>query len=220
MTIDVFLSVGRPATDEQEAFVKEIELLLQEHDLNPLSLGRNYYSAAQPLQAVEELMDRCAGCVVIAFERLYVESGVERRGSQEAKLIVEQGVTTVWNQIEAAMAYVKGHPLLVIVEKGIVQQGLLSHGADWHVQQVPLDPARLRSPETVGRLKEWKGRVVARAEAPASAPAPAVTPAPAPTIEKLTVGQIVGAMTPAQLWAAILGAAGAITSAFLLGTRI
>jgi hypothetical protein len=218
MAIEVFLSVGKPATEEQEAFVREVELLLEEHDLKPLSLGRNYYSAAQPLQAVEELMDRCAGSVVIAFERLYVESGMERRGSQEARPVVEQGVTTVWNQIEAAMAYVKDHPLLVIVEKGIVQQGLLSHGADWHVQQVPLDPAQLRSPETIGRLKEWKGRVVARAEAPADKAS--VAPGALPVIEKLTVGQIVGAMTPKQLWAAILGGGGALVSSFLLGTRV
>jgi hypothetical protein len=218
MTTDIFLSVGRPATEEQEAFVKEVERLLQEHDLQPHNLGRTDYSAAQPLQAIEELMDRCSGSVIIAFERLFVEAGVERRGSPEARDVASQGITTVWNQIEAAMAYVKHKPLLVIVEKGLLQQGLLSHGADWYVQQVPLDPKELRSPETIGRLKDWKGRIMASMERPdtdsvKSAAAP-------PSIEKMTVGQIVGAMTPAQLRAAIAGAVGLLTSAFLPGRQL
>ncbi len=218
MTTDIVLSVGRPATDEQEAFVKEVERLLEEHDLTPHNLGRTDYSAAQPLQAIEELMDRCSGSVIIAFERLFVEAGVERRGSAEARTVASEGVTTVWNQIEAAMAYVKHQPLLVIVEKEIIQQGLLSHGGDWHVQQVPLDPKELRSPETIGRLKEWKSRVIARSET--ARQGSVESPAAPPSIEKMTVGQIVGAMTPAQLRAAIVGAAGLLTSAFLLGRQL
>ena len=187
MTTDVFLSVGRTSTEAQEAFVRGVEELLREHDFMPHNLGRSDYSAKQPLQAIQELMDGCAGSVIVAFERLFVESGVERRGSVDARDIAAQGITTVWNQIEAAMAYAKGHPLLVIVEKGIVQQGLLSHGADWYVQEVELDPNELRSPETIGRLKDWKARVLARA----SAPAIPATPVTHPTVEKLTVGEIV-----------------------------
>ena len=218
MTTDIFLSVGRTATDEQEAFVREVELLLQEHDLTPHNLGRSDYSAEKPLKAIEELMDRCAGSVIIAFERLFVEAGVDRRGSADARTLASEGVTTVWNQIEAAMAYVKRKPLLVIMEKGIVQQGLLSHGADWHVQQVSLDPKELRSAETIGRLKEWKSRVIAGTATADSASAK--SSASPPSVEKMTVGQIVGAMTPAQLKTAIVGAAGLLTSAFLLGRQL
>jgi hypothetical protein len=215
MTTDVFLSVGRTATDKQEVFVRGVEALLREYDFVPHNLGRSDYSAKQPLQAIEELMDRCSGCVIVAFERLYVENGTDRRGSPDARQVADQGVTTVWNQIEAAMAYVKGHPLLVIVEKGVVQQGLLSHGADWYVQEVNLDPSELRSPETIGRLKDWQARVLARKAQPVGA-----GPVASPNVEKLTIGQIVSGMTPLQVRGAIVGGIGLLVSVFLLGRQL
>jgi hypothetical protein len=217
MTTDVFLSVGRTATDQQEDFVREVERLLLEYDLKPRNLGRSDYSAAQPLRAIEELMDQCSGTVIVAFERLYVESGIDRRGSEHARPVSAQTVTTVWNQIEAAMAYVKRQPLLVIVEESIVQQGLLSHGADWYVQQVPLDPTALRSAETIGRLDDWKRRVMAHAESQAQTISTSGGPV---GVEKMTIAELVGALKPAQLYAAIGAVLSLLAGAFLVARQL
>ena len=51
-----------------------------------------------------------------------------------ANLLENEGLPTVWNQIEAAMAYTLGRPLLVIVEDGLVSEGLLEGKYDWIVQ--------------------------------------------------------------------------------------
>ncbi|MEI9810933.1 MAG: hypothetical protein WDO16_25330 [Bacteroidota bacterium] len=47
--------------------------------------------------------------------------------------LIDTKYPTPWNQIEAAMAYTKGHPLMLIIEKGLKSEGLLEKGNDWYV---------------------------------------------------------------------------------------
>ncbi len=160
MTIDVFISVGRTATPEQEAFVSAVEAYLQENGLNPRALGRSDFSSLQPLKFIEQVMNECSGTVVLAFERIHVVEGVELDGSEDEKPLVNAKVPTVWNQIEAAMAYVLKQPLLVIVEKGLRNEGLLEFGYDWYVQWVKIDPAIVEGREFMGVFEDWKKRVI------------------------------------------------------------
>jgi hypothetical protein len=216
MTTDVFLSVGRTSTDQQEAFVREVERLLFENDLRPRNVGREEYSSLQPLKAVEEVMDQCHGAVVVAFERLFVQDGSWRRGSPNADTVADAYLPTVWNQIEAALAYSKKQPLLVIVERGILAEGLLEPGYDWFVQRVELEPSALRTPESLGRLADWKKRVTAfeAARPKLSGGTPQLDPA------SMTIGQIVGALRPAQFRALVVAAIGILSSVFLLGRQL
>ncbi len=57
------------------------------------------------------------------------------------------------------MAYVLGHPLLVIVENGARDEGLLETGYDWYVQRVDLDPATFGKKQFIGVFADWKRRV-------------------------------------------------------------
>lgn len=50
------------------------------------------------------------------------------------------------------MAYVLGHPLLVIVENGSRNEGLLEAGFDWYVQYVDLESSVLSSKQFLGAL--------------------------------------------------------------------
>src|SRR3984893_8042985 len=59
--------------------------------------------------------NRCYGAVVLAFERTRIELGVSRPGAKSEKVLKDVRLPTVWNQIEAAMAYTSGLPLLVLV---------------------------------------------------------------------------------------------------------
>jgi hypothetical protein len=78
--LDVFVSVGGVATPEQEKFLSAVEDRLRAEGLTPHTVGRNTFSADAPLKTVTELMDRCAGTVVIALERIYLADGLEKRG--------------------------------------------------------------------------------------------------------------------------------------------
>jgi hypothetical protein len=78
--LNVFVSVGGTATEQQEAFVRAVEDRLRSEGLVPHTVGRNTFSSDAPLKTVTELLDKCSGTVVIALERSYFASGTENRG--------------------------------------------------------------------------------------------------------------------------------------------
>ena len=155
----IFLSVGKTSTKEQEDFVAAVEDYFRSYGLLPQTVGRTYFSSIQPLKAVDDLMRQCCGTVIIAFERIHIEVGTEKRGSLEERHLENDALPTVWNQIEAAMAYTLGHPLLVIIEQGLRSEGLLERGYDWYVNWVHLTNTVLTEREFQGVFEDWKRRV-------------------------------------------------------------
>lgn len=209
-SINVFLSVGGVANSEQEAFVQAIENRLRIEGLTPLTLGRNHFSSEAPLRAITELMDTCEGTVVIALERLYFPSGTERRGGENAISLSHTSIATPWNQIEAALSYSRGLPLLVIVAKEVRTEGLLEPGYDWFVQQVEPKASALNSNEFSGVLASWKGKLGESKKLNHRNI----------ELEKMTIGELVSSLRPAHLWS-ILGAIAVIAiSAFTLGSKM
>lgn len=211
---DVFLSVGATANNMQEDFVQAIEARLRIEGLTPNTVGRNTFSVDSPLTTVAQLMDRCVGTVVVALERSYYPSGVEKRGGAAEVELSETKLATPWNQIEASFAYSRGMPLLVVVEKGLRLEGLLEPGNDWYVQSVPLDTAYLNSNEFNGILASWKGKI----EKSQSQPTPDSKTGPS-EVDKMTIGQLVSTLKPAHLWSVAISSAAVIAGAFSLGAR-
>ena len=138
--MDVFVSVATGLSAKQEEFVSAIEARLRAIGLAPCTIGRNTFSSDAPLRAVTDLMDRCAGAVVIALERYRFLEGLERPGTATEKALSGTSLPTAWNQIEAAMAYSRGLPLLVIVDEQLRCDGLLEKGNDWYVQGLKVAP--------------------------------------------------------------------------------
>jgi len=199
--INIFVSVGGTANDEQETFVRAVEERLRSEGFNPHTVGRNTFSADAPLKTVNTLLDKCSGTVVIALERTYFSSGVQKRnGPQEVKLS-ETCLSTPWNQIEAALSYGRGLPLLVIVADTVKSEGLLEPGYDWYVQRVKPITASLNSNEFNGVLSSWKQKI-------ASTPKPNIFDK---DLSKITINQFISASTPGQLWS-VLGAMATIVS--------
>lgn len=160
-TRKVFLSVGRTSHPDQEAFVQAIERYMQMHGLIPQTVGRTYFSSKQPLTAVTELMQECVGTIILAYERMYLLHALEKRGSAQEKSWQEISLPTVWNQIEASIAYTLGHPLLVIVGNDIKSEGLLEHGYDWYVKWAEINSNIVADPEFIGIFADWKKRTEA-----------------------------------------------------------
>jgi hypothetical protein len=208
---NVFVSVGGTANDAQESFVRAVEDRLRSENLIPHTVGRNTFSSDSPFKAVTELMDRCSGVVVIALERLHIAQGSEKRGGPNESALSNVKIATAWNQVEAAMAYCRGVPLLVLVEDGLRPDGLLEKGFDWYVQTVKLDPSSLHTQVFNGVLASWKDKLGARAKQQ-----PTRTPNPG----ELSVGELLGALKPAQLWSVLAGLAAVIAAAFALGAKL
>lgn len=163
MQVNVFLSVGRSFNDEQEAFTRSIETFMAQNGLRTRTVGRNEFTHKSPLHFVDKLMNRCGGALVIALERISVSSGAELGGPPKGQLIQGQCISTPWNQIEAALAYAKNVPLLVIRQNSVRAEGLLEPRYDWYVHSTDLDPAFLNSNEFQGTFTSWKRDVLRRA---------------------------------------------------------
>lgn len=206
----VFVSVGATATAQQESFVRLIEDRLRSESLSPKTVGRNTFSADAPLKAITELMEHCSGIVVIALERSYFPAGLDKRGGPRQVNLADTRLPTPWNHIEAAMAYTKHLPLLVIVEAGLKAEGLLEPGYDWYVQTLPLEATALASNEFNGVLADWKEKVLAREPRGPQALNPA----------ELSVADLLGALRPVQLWSVAIALAGLLAGAFSLGARL
>ncbi|WP_095205040.1 hypothetical protein [Mesorhizobium carmichaelinearum] len=215
--MDVFVSVGTGLSPKQEAFVEALEARLRAVGLTPCTIGRNTFSADAPLRAVTELMDRCAGAVVVALERFRFTEGIERPGSAQEKTLSAVSFPTTWNQIEAAMAYSRGLPLLVLVEDRLRVDGLLEKGNDWYVQYLSVEPVSFGSPEFTGVLESWRGRLKVTKQ---NVSAPAVVEQVKLDPSNMTVAEIVGALKPAQLWTALGVVAAALVGAFTLGAKL
>jgi hypothetical protein len=219
MSIDVFVSVGSNSKPEYEKFISEIEQFLRDNGLNPRAVGRTDFSAIQPLKFIEQVMNECSGTVVIAFERIHLEQGFEKRGSNVEKPLSNVNIPTVWNQIEPSMAYVLGHPLLVIVENGIRSEGLLETGYDWYVQWVDINDSTIQKRQFLGVFADWKKRVEEYKTSGKKGLSKKTTPIDP---KELTVSQIIGSLKPSQLWAIIVIVVTAIVAisgaAYKLGT--
>jgi hypothetical protein len=208
--LDVFVSVGGTATEQQEAFIRAVEDRLRSEGLVPHTVGRNTFSADAPLKTVTKLLDRCSGTVVIALERSYFASGTERRGGPKEIAITDVRLPTPWNQIEAAMAYARGLPLMVIVEAGLKSEGLLERGYDWYVQSVKPETAALNTNEFNGVLTSWKQKMVETPKKVSASKSPS----------DLTVAELLGGLKPVQLWSVLVALAAIVAGAFALGGKL
>jgi hypothetical protein len=208
--LNVFVSVGGTATEQQEAFVRAVEDRLRSEGLIPHTVGRNTFGADAPLKTITELMDKCAGTVVIALERSCFAYGTEKRGGPNEIALTDVKLPTPWSQIEAAMAYVRGLPLMVIVETDLKSEGLLENKYDWYVQRVKPEPAALNSNEFNGVLASWKQKMFHAAKKDSLHKA----------ASELTVVELIGSLKPGQLWSVLVALAAVVAGAFALGGKL
>jgi hypothetical protein len=217
---DVFVSVGRTTTPEQEAFIREVErCLFQDHNLRPRTLGRNDWSSEQPLLAIGKRMRSCSGVAIVAFERVFAPVAEDKGRAGDERHLHPLSLTTIWNQIEAAMAYTLGMPILVLAEEGLRDEGLLADRYDWTVEWLNLSMSTWMQPRCRGVIADWAEQV--RQFAERSAVADGGLRNEDKPIDEKTISELLGELKPSQARAAVAGslaALAALTSgAFALG---
>jgi len=111
------------------------------------------------------------------------------------------------------MAYTHGYPLLVIVEAGLREEGLLERGNDWYVQRVKPTPASLTTTEFNGVFASWKELVMSSDQLSKLVKTPF-------DVSQMTTTQLLGALKPAQLWSIAAAQVVLIGGAFSLGARL
>jgi hypothetical protein len=152
----VFVSMGTPYTPVYAQFRDELESFLRDScGVNPRIMGKNEYPSGSPLEHIRDVMRQCAGVMIVAYERKYVKSGVEKRGATAAQKIDNCSYTTPWNHIESAIAYSLELPLYIICQKGLSEEGLIESKIDWYVQHVDIAPGALSKPELIESIRAW-----------------------------------------------------------------
>ncbi len=214
MNEKVFVSVGTAYTNKQKAFVDAVVQWLQAEGLSPQILGRTVYPDKQPLKVIQETMTQCDGTLVIAFERIFVNNGEEKRGGVEQKALQSQIIPTVWNQIETAMAYGLNQPILVLVEKGARREGLLEDKFEWLVMPVTVDANIINTREFTATLRKWFANLAkyrTERETREKKLVEGINPG------SLTILQLLKVLRPGQFWKLICAASGLIIAAYAVG---
>jgi hypothetical protein len=132
MDISIFLSYPRPCFRRQEEFLVAMRAYIKQLDLAPRTLGVNEYDTNTPLTAIRRMMNESNGLLTIAFRRTLIKEGATRSGTditgQEEGSLNGVWLTSPWAQIEAAMAFQLGLPILILREKGVHADGILEKG--------------------------------------------------------------------------------------------
>ncbi len=221
----VFVSVGAAANAEQEAFVAAVRDRIRSAGLEPKTVGDGFWDNSAPLRGAERLLNQCHGAMIVALERYRFAEGVENpgEGGRDEARVADVRVSTVWNQIEGAMAYSRRLPIMVVVHRELLRDGILQDGYDWYVLKVGEGLGSLSTPEFNGVFESWRRQVDAfrtLAESETEAEAVAETGAAPPDVEKMSVGALLGLLRPGQLWSLLSLLGAVIAGAFALGAKL
>lgn len=173
MPIPIFLSYPQPHMKVQSEFIGSLSEYLRSRGMEPRTLGVNEYDMDAPLTAIRRLMLESNGLITVALRRLWVAEGISRkfadRSGAAESAAADVWLTSPYCQIEPAMAFQLGLPILILREQGVVAEGLLEKGAvGTYMPEFSLDagsPEYLQSGEWSALIGKWEGQVRAVVDA-------------------------------------------------------
>jgi hypothetical protein len=148
---NVFVSMGSPYTASQKEFLDALIELLRSCDVEPRVMNKTDYPTGSPLKDISRVMKECHGVIVVASERTYFESGLEKRQTP----LQSVRYSTPWSQIEASMGFAHGIPIIVLMEPGLREEGLLEEKYDWYVERIRISPESLADKDVQNRVRAW-----------------------------------------------------------------
>lgn len=128
MLYPVFLSCPQPYLKLQEEFLRLFRKKLQDKNLDPRTIGETDYTMDSPLEGIRSLMLVTNGLVAVALKRHHVVEGASKDASDmgyPSQSIAGKYFTSPFCHIEPAMAFQLGLPVLVLREKGVIEEGML-----------------------------------------------------------------------------------------------
>ena len=166
MRTSVFLSYPQPYLKRQKDFVCLIIDYLRDRGFEPRTLGVTDYDINEPLAAIRRLMLESNGLITIAFRRNLIKCGISKPDSyigQSSYEFTKTWLTSPYCQIEPAMAFQLGLPILILREKGVIAEGILEKGVTGtYLPEFNLEnsvPGYLNSEEWRQLIGKWEGYV-------------------------------------------------------------
>ena len=166
MSSSIFLSYPRPFKKRQEEFIERIIHYFEERALQPRTLGVTDYDMDAPLTAIRRLMLESNGLVTIAFRRSLIKQGTGKPISdigEEEYDLSNKWLTSPYCQIEPAMAFQLGLPVLILREKGVITEGIFEKGVlGVYMPEFDLNcnlDDYFKSKEWIQIIQKWEGYV-------------------------------------------------------------
>lgn len=211
MATSVFVSAGTPADDTQKSFRDAVVKAVELAGFTPRLMSAKDWDYKNPLRGVRRVMDECYGAVVVAYPRYRIDVGTELR-QDGGRTLESVTFPTAWNQIEAAMAYEKGLPLLVVAERKLRREAMFDSGNDIRPFWTDLDAAIANSDGFGGYLRSWKQDVEDSARSHAEGKST--------RLRELTAAQVLAALPWYDLLAVAATFLGALLAAASIGYRV
>lgn len=105
---------------------------MENRGFTPRTLGVTDYDMQAPLIAIRRLMLESNGLITIAFRRAYIKEGTGKPQTDMDNMqeynISDKWLTSPYCQIEPAMAFQIGLPILIFRERGVIDDGILEKG--------------------------------------------------------------------------------------------
>ena len=167
MKVPVFMSRPTPHLKAQALFVEEFMAELHSRGFEPLTMGPgSSYDYDAPLVGIRRILTHCCGLVSIAFRRTYAPSAITNPDADIPNR-AEGRASDVWFtspycQIEPAMAFQLGLPILILREKGVVSEGVLEKGVTGRFLpdfDLAASPSFIATEECRRLLDQWGGHV-------------------------------------------------------------
>jgi len=132
MKIPVFFSYPKPFSKSQQIFVDGLRSYLDSRNIEAVTLGESDYDMTEPLTSIRRLINTSCGMITVAFRRAQIITGFSNPNSdvgRETKDLSGKWITSPYCQIEPAMAYQIGLPILLLRESGVIAEGIFGRGS-------------------------------------------------------------------------------------------
>lgn len=123
--MNVFVSRPTILSTRLEKAYDEFHKRLEDDGFRVRRLGGGDHSRKPPLRAVIDLINQCCGTVVLGYPQTEFHHHARRNSNVQNEFSCVY--PTPWNQIEGALAYGCGCPVLVVAHPGI-SGGVFDHG--------------------------------------------------------------------------------------------
>lgn len=124
----IFVSrLGLMDSSQQMHYDRIIQYLQDMFGINIVYLERKDYVRHGQLSVVKDKMSICSGIIVFAFSYMDITEGIIHKNLMPPNQDIKQSCsfTSPWIQIETALANSMGIPALVMLEQGVISDGIL-----------------------------------------------------------------------------------------------
>jgi len=194
----IFVSVGRSESVAETKFIAKIYDRLEQRGLE---LVRADNQAENPIADITKRILKSDGVVTIVFERFRADQIDEFPNADGGpNRLNDFRITTVWNQIESAIARTLGRQVLILAQHGCRKEGMIEFG---RVHWLNFTDEALNDQKFAKAIEEWLEDIDETKRAGAL-----ITSLPGGTEknvpETITVYKLLKSLTFPQMWALLV----------------